>query len=426
MPPVRRALHRVVHHPRTDMAVKAAVAATVSWLVARNLPGDVADYSYYAPLGAISTAYPAVARSASEGLRTVVAIMLGAAVGVAADQLPVLGLLKIPLVIAIGVALAGIPWLGAGASYVPIAGVFTLLLGQGEEVGYGVSYAGLFLLGAACTIVLNAALPSLPVEGADRAIARLRRACADHLEALADALGGPPEDDVVLPDPAVLTETLVRARAAAEEMQEAARANRRARRDPDAVGRRAAEFRALERTVLLVDDLEGLSEDAPWGTTVESIPAQLRGPIADALRELAAATREVALTDREPGRRVSADRAVAALAASLREFEHDGGSESVALVVSSVVTTLRRSLSALTPGDRIRLSTGPLPVRTDPPAPAPGAEAPASGTETQTSGTGAPTSGTEAPTSGTEAPALDAGETDTPRPPRPPTSRGAT
>lgn len=370
MPPVAATVRRLLRNPRTDVAVKAAVAATASWVLARNLPGEVATYSYYAPLGAVATAYPAVSRSASEGVRTVVAIALGAALGIATDQLVGPELVAITIVVGVGVVLAGLPWLGEGRSYVPIAAMFTLLLGQGEEVGYGASYAGLFLLGATCTITLNALLPSLPVESADRAVARLRRACADHLEALAEALGRGDDETVELPDRGALHEVLHRARSAVDQMEEAARANRRARRRPGAVARRVAEFRALERVVLLVDDVEGMSEDAPWGTTADAVPGALRRPMAAALRELAGATREVAMSDDEPGRRVAADRSVAELAAALRVFEGEGGSDAVALVVGTVVTALRRSLSALTPADRIHLSAAPRPGPESDPGPA--------------------------------------------------------
>lgn len=365
VPPTRSTLRRLLLHPRTDMAVKAAVAATASWVVARNLPGDAATYSFYAPLGAVSTAYPAVARSASEGVRTVVAIMLGALMGVVADQLLGAGLLAIAVVVAVGMLLAGLPWLGESRSYVPIAGMFTLLLGQGDEVGYGMAYAGLFLLGAAFTIVLNAALPSMPVEGVDRAIARLRRSAADHLDGLADGIDPARGDGVELPDHAALTDAVTLARREINAMQDAARANRRARHRPGEIARRADEFRALDRAVLLVDDLEDLSADAPWGTTVDVLPLDLRAPLAAALRELAATAREATLADDEPGRRLSADRALADLTVALRRHEEDGASEAVTLVVSTVVTTLRRSLSALTPADRVQLSPDPL-ARPDP------------------------------------------------------------
>ncbi len=89
------------------------------------------------------------------------------------------------------------------------------------------------------------------------------------------------------------------------------------------------------------------------------LPAELRAPTAEALRELAATTQEGATADTAPERRRSADRATGTLVAALRRYEQQGGDDAVALVVSTVATTLRRSLAALTPPDRFDLSTSP-------------------------------------------------------------------
>ncbi|MFC8193020.1 aromatic acid exporter family protein [Cellulomonas sp. NPDC057328] len=360
MRPDRAAARRLLRHPRVDMAVKAAVAATVAWVVARQLPG-VDEYAFYAPFGAVATTYSAVVHSVSAAVRTVVAILLGAVLGVAADQLLGPGLLAIPLVVGLGMLLAGLPWLGDSRSYVPVAGMFVLLLGHGQEVGYAASYAGLFLLGAACTVAVSAIRPPLPLDRTDRALAALRDACAEQLTQLAAVLDpGDDEDPGDPPGRDHLTDTLARARSATDELREAARGNPRGRRHAAAVARRTDDLGALQRVVLLVDDLQAMSEDRPWGTSVRAFPAGLRARMADALRELAATTAEAATSDDEPGRRRSADTAVRALAAELRRYEHDGGSEAVALVASTVITTLRRSLSALTPHERIRLSESPL------------------------------------------------------------------
>ncbi|WP_136517324.1 FUSC family protein [Cellulomonas telluris] len=354
----RGTVRRLLRHPRLDMAVKAAIAATVAWLIALQVPG-VREYAFYAPFGAVATTYSAVVQSVSATVRTVAAILLGAAVGVLANLLLGPGVAAIALVVGLGMLLAGAPWLGDSRSYVPVAGMFVLLIGHGQELGYAASYAGLFLLGAACTVVVSAIRPALPLERADRALAALRAACVEQLDALAVAIDPAADDDVDVPARDLLSAPLARAQAEVDELRQAARANRRARRRSDAVTRRTDDFRALQRAVLLVDDLQAIGEDAPWGTSMRGLPDELRGPMADALRELAATTADAATADTEPGRRRSADRAVAALVAALHRYGADGGSDAVGLVVSSVVTTLRRSLSALTPADHIRLSSSP-------------------------------------------------------------------
>lgn len=354
----RGTVRRLLRHPRLDMAVRAAIAATAAWLVALQVPG-VQEYAFYAPFGAVATTYAAVVQSVSATLRTVAAILLGAAVGVLADLALGPGVAAIALVVGLGMLLAGLPWLGDSRSYVPVAGMFVLLIGHGQELGYAASYAGLFLLGAACTLAVGAVRPALPLDRADRALDALRDACVAHLRALAAALDPDQDDDVEVPPRERLSAPLGRARAEVDELRQAARANRRARRRADEVTRRTDDFAALQRAVLLVDDLQAMGEDEPWGMSVRRLPEELRRPTAQALRALADTTADAATRDAEPGPRRAADRAVAALAAALRRYGEGGGSDAVALVVSTVVTTLRRSLSALTPDDRIRLSPSP-------------------------------------------------------------------
>ena len=354
----RGTARRLLRHPRVELALKAALAATVAWVLARQVPG-AQEYAFYAPFGAVATTYSAVVRSVAEAVRTTAAILLGGAVGVLADVVLGPGAAAIAVVVGLGMLLAGLPWFGDARSYVPIAGMFVLLVGQGEELGYTAAYAGLFLLGAACTVVVSTVRPALPLERTDRALDALREACVEHLRSLAAVIDPGADEDVDLPDRDELSRPLNRARTEVDELRQAARGNRRARRRSEDVARRSEYFRALQRAALLVDDLQATVEDQPWGLSVAHLPEELRTPTADALRELAATTAEAATHDVEPGRRRSADRATATLVSALHRYGERGGSDAVTLVVSAVVTTLRRSLSALTPWDRIQLSTSP-------------------------------------------------------------------
>ena len=358
MRPDRGTAHRLLRHPRLDLAVKAAVAATLAWVIAQRIPG-AQEYAFYAPFGAVATTYSAVVRSVAETVRTVAAILLGAAVGVLADAVLGSGVAAIALVVGLGMLLAGLPWFGDARSYVPIAGMFVLLVGQGDQLDYAAAYAGLFLLGAACTVAVSAVRPTLPLERTDRALDALREACVEHLQALAAAIDPGADDEGGLPARDALSGPLARARTEVDELRQAARANPRARRRPADVARRTDDFGALQRAALLVDDLHAMAEDEPWGTSVVRLPDELRTPTADALRELAATTAQAGTRDVEPGRRSSTDRATGALVAALRRYQDAGGADAVALVVSAVVTTLRRSLVALTPPDSFHLSTSP-------------------------------------------------------------------
>ncbi|WP_298462581.1 hypothetical protein [uncultured Cellulomonas sp.] len=368
--------HTALRHPRTAMAIRAAVAATLAWLLAQRLPGGD-QYAFYAPFGAVVTTYSAVVRSTTETLRAVAAIMLGAAVGLVAHTLIPWTAAAVATAVAVGVVVSGLPALGSHRTYVPVAAVFLLLIGQGQALDYAVAYAGLFLLGALVTIVLNAAFPTLPLPQAESALHDLREEAAVHLRHMGrllrdvdgdgrtgsdDAGGDGAGDGDPAPPRERLTSRLAHARDAVDDLTEAARGNRRARRERRTVERIRADFRALERVVLLVDDLHDLSEDAPWQTRVSGVTPELRRPMGDAVDALAAAITTVGLADTEPGQRRAVDDAVRDLATALVHYERTTGPGPQGLVVATVVTTLRRTLSALTPADRMDLSPSPLPA----------------------------------------------------------------
>lgn len=367
---------QALHHPRTSLALKTAAAACLSWLIAVNLPEPARSYPYYAPLGAVVTMYPTVASSARQSMQGVAAITIGAALALVADGLLGHGVVVLALTVGMAVLLGGLPWLGSQRTYVPIAALFVLLIGRDHDMAYAASYAGLFLLGALVTVAVNAAFPAFPVRRAQDTLVALRDAVAAHLEYLAERLRRPGEGeplkdrDAGRPGLTALTTT---ARSAVREVVESTKANRRARHEPEVATSLRDSFRALERVVLLVDDLYALAADQPWGQDLLSVSEEVRTPMARALEELAAAVRSVGLDDTEPGRRAAVDSAVTELTAALRRRERaasagDGGTagtredrdaEAEWLVVSTIVTTLRRTLSVLTPPDRIRLSPTP-------------------------------------------------------------------
>src|SRR5690625_37272 len=67
-------------HPRMALAIRAAVAAAVAWVVVSVLPGELADdYPYYAPFGAVIATTFTLAGSVRESLQSVGAIAVNAA-----------------------------------------------------------------------------------------------------------------------------------------------------------------------------------------------------------------------------------------------------------------------------------------------------------------------------------------------------------
>lgn len=353
-PAGRRRRHptRFVSHPRTGMAAKAGLAATLAWLLARELPDPLGDYAFYAPLGAVVAIYPTVAGTVRESLQAVASISLGAALALLADRWIGPGSLSVAVVVTVGVLVGGLPRLGAQRSYVPIAGMFVLILGQGAEVDYGASYALLFLLGAGIAVLMNLVFPQLLVAPVDEALDRLRTALIEHLEHLSHAVAGQ-TDSTDGPGRSGLTALTSQARGVVLEAQQGERGNLRARRRPTAVQVRYDAFRALERVVLLVDDVHDLVEDRPWGADPARAPDPLRDALHRALAELAVAVDDVGVRQPDPEQRARASAAIDDLVAGLRSADATDLSAPMSMVATTLATTLRRCLAVITPPDML-------------------------------------------------------------------------
>ncbi|MBX9244898.1 hypothetical protein ICW40_08745 [Actinotalea ferrariae] len=357
-------LRRALHHPRTGLAVKAALAATLAWLVALRLPPPAGDYPYYAPLGAVVAMYPAVLTSVRESLQSTASIALGAAIALTVDALVGFGAFVVAVVVLLGVLVGGLRQLGAQRAYVPTSALFVLIIGGQNDVAYAAAYAGNVLLGASIAIAVNAAFPSLPLARVDDALADLRDALQAHLHHLALRFadpsasttaddGTPAADDL---DRSDLDRRAAAAREVVHGARDSVRANRRASRHPDAVTARDEAFRALDRVVLLVDDLYELLADAPWGHDLQASPEELREPASRALAELAVVVADVGVRDPDPARRATVDTALAELTAAVRRGEARGTAEAELLVMSTITTTLRRCLSVVSPPDQLASS----------------------------------------------------------------------
>lgn len=347
-------LARIVHHPRTAMAFRAAAAATIAWFIARRLPEPAQQYAYYAPLGAVAATYPTVVGSARESFQGIASILLGASLAVAVDALLGEGPLTVALVVGLGMLLAGLRWLGDQRAYVTTSALFVLIIGTGVDVGYAITYAGLFLLGAVVAVGTNLLLPSLSLPGVDVALRELRGELSLELRRLADLLEAEPSGR---PGPPAPTRAAAHARDAASSAvhraQEAARGNRRARRWPDAVPARVATHRALEHVAFLVDDLHDLLEDDVWPQDPRRAPATLRLPAASALRTLECSVAGLGVREPGPQQQAAVGTAIDDLTRALRAVEEDGAVETAhTLVFASIITSLRRCGSIVTPADR--------------------------------------------------------------------------
>lgn len=178
-------------HPVLLTALKAACAAALAWLAVRPVGGFVSDYPYYAPLGAVVAMSTTVAGSLRYTLQSVLAIVVGGVLAMLTRALPIgdLGHLSgIAVVAGAGTLFSRWHRLGAMGGWVPIAGLFVLILGGSHPWHYVLAYGGLTAVGAVIGVALNAAVPQLPLTPATRALTDLRRSVAWQLDALAGGL----------------------------------------------------------------------------------------------------------------------------------------------------------------------------------------------------------------------------------------------
>jgi len=288
-----RPTKELLRQPWLQRGVRAALAAALAWQVAVLLPPPLADYAYYAPLGAVIAVHPTVADSAAAAWRTVVAILLGFGLAAAVHQLtaPLPGALTIALIVALAVGIEQWPVLKEHASWVSFAAVLMLTVGAANPARYAVSYAGLTLLGAAIGVLVTTLLfPPLQLTAAQRRIDITRALLAQHLRDIASGLrrGEVPTPGQWTRRGQALESALDRMRAAEAVVERARRANPRARRWGPTAGRIREQSRALDRVAVLVDDLTMLVvEFQPHRRGIDRIDGGTGWVLADALDGLA-------------------------------------------------------------------------------------------------------------------------------------------
>jgi uncharacterized membrane protein YgaE (UPF0421/DUF939 family) len=283
----------LLREPWVQRGVRAALAAALAWQVAVLLPPAIAQYAYYAPLGAVIAVHPTVADSAAAAWRTVVAILLGFALAVAVHEVTATlpGALTIALIVALAVGIEQWRMLREHASWVSFAAVLMLTVGAADPARYAVNYAGLTLLGAAIGVLVTTVLfPPLQLTTAVRRIETTRALLARHLQDIATGLR---RGDVPTPGEwerrgQELEAALDRMRVAEGVVERARRANPRARRWGGSATSIREQSRALDRVAVLVDDLTMLVvEFQPHRRGIDQIDGTTGWVLAEALDSLA-------------------------------------------------------------------------------------------------------------------------------------------
>lgn len=346
--PVSRALAR---YPRIGLAVKAALAAALAWTAVALIPGST-DYPYYAPLGAVIAVSTTVAGSLRESVQGVVAIVLGAGIARAVDLVFPTNLATIAVVVLIGVLVGGWSRLGAMASWVPIAGLFVLIIGNNDPFDYVIAYGGFTMLGAGIGIGVNLAFPPLPLTPAEATLDRLRDTLADQLRDLADGLRQqePLSGDEWDRRRWSIEPVSAEMRTTIQHAADARRGNRLAKRYRNKADLQYQQARALERLSFLVEDLTLLvAESEHDGNQRVALGPSLREPAAQVIERTAEVLRSVEGPAAGHDQLAAADQALHDLVDAVRHTRNT--SEEDLFVAGSIVVSLRRCLGAVVPAD---------------------------------------------------------------------------
>lgn len=280
-------LRYIVTRPRLILALKTAFAASVAWFLAPLIPLADADYSYYAPLGAVVSMYPTLVRSLRTGFQALLGLALGAALAFATLAIGVPRVAGIALVVGIGVLLAGVRVLGEGRSWVPVTGLFVLLIGGVNADDYSINYLVHMVLGVIVGLIVNfTIIPPIYLQRAEVRLNRLRDRVAGRMRDLAQAI----EDNSLTEhdweaDLRGLDEASHTVRGEVQQAEESRRGNPRARKHTALATLNHSRMRALERVLFFVRDLTDVlggldaGEDTPLGESPPSeSPPGAKGP----------------------------------------------------------------------------------------------------------------------------------------------------
>ncbi|WP_058725396.1 FUSC family protein [Curtobacterium luteum] len=282
--------------PRLLLAGKAALAATIAWVLAKYAPGVAAEYPYYAPLGAIVAMRTTVFAGIRSGVQTLVGITLGVLIAWLTMLVGDPGVIAVALAVGLGVLVSGFRILGEGYSWVPMAALFVLLVGGGNAEGYSFAYIVQMAIGITIGLAVNfAVFPPLHFWDAERRIDQVNGVLAQQLDDLADVLvDGEPDTAAWDRQQERLDKAIADVRDRVATAQESRRMNprgalrgSRARLQSD-----GARFRAVERAAWYTTDLtELVARSGPVADNIGRPDSAFAEPFAAALRQVACVVR---------------------------------------------------------------------------------------------------------------------------------------
>ena len=321
----------LVRHKRLILAVKAALASSIAWMIALQVPGVASEYPYYAPLGAVACMYPTIAGSARQGIQTLAGLAIGFALAFPVIFLGDRSVLSVALVVGLGVLAAGLPRIGAGRDWIPIAALFVLLLGGDDPDGYSFGYLVQMLVGVTVGLAVNMLIiPPLHLNGVVTGLDSLRAALALQLRDMGAALKEqwPPLHQDWADRQNKLTTFSQEVRTAVHLADSSRHGNLRQYRHKRDLAADFHSLQSMERITFYVEDMTELLSDVIWNSPdTDPLPQPLGPPLAHAATLTAAAvedwdTNGQSMTDAEAAvedlmqhvKRVSADERIEATA----------------------------------------------------------------------------------------------------------------
>lgn len=350
---VRRQLaDSVGRYPLVPVAVKAAVAAALAWLVARPIGGPADEYAYYAPLGAVVTVSSRLTQSLRWSLEAVLAIALGAILALGARWAPVPAVVAIGLVVGPGTLIGAWRRVGSMAGWVPISALFVLIVGGPHPARYVLAYLGLTALGAAVGVVVNFIAPPLPLIATRNVQNSLRDILADQLDGLAEGLQRDqlPTSEEWKSGQARLENLSQRAQELVAQTLDSSRMNWRVRRWKDTTDRHRRQGQALNELTFQVRQMTTLlAHQEHADRTQVALGPDLRPSASQAFRETARALRSVRFSTAGDQEQAAALRAADNFAEAI--LQRQDGDHGETFAAGALVTALRQVLLSIAPDD---------------------------------------------------------------------------
>ncbi|WP_146070490.1 aromatic acid exporter family protein [Arthrobacter sp. 08Y14] len=277
----------ILRYTRVQLAIKAAMAVAIAWTVAPFVPGVAAQYPYYAPLGALVSMYPTISGSVKAGLQTLAGLVAGIGLALAGLLLGSPTTWTIALVVGFGVLLAGIPKLGAGRDYLPMAALFVLVVGIDDPDGYSLGYTVQMLVGVVVGLTINAVVfPPLHLSGAVDGLASLRLSLARQLKDMGQAISEswPPKHEDWSNRRTELISFSREVRESVQLADTSRHGNLRSRRHNHDLDADYRALRAMERVTLYVEDMTEVLATAIWTSPKDMpVPEQLSEQLSEAM-----------------------------------------------------------------------------------------------------------------------------------------------